>query len=175
MNDSDMQIVRQAIDGDQQAFYAVVSARKRRLNHIAYSYLKNETDALEAIQETTYRAWLNRRKVKEPQYFDTWLIRILINYCIDEQKRKKRTLPLLHVPSSAETAKYDEHKLDLEMALQRLKPNYRHAIILKYYEEITFTEIATILRRPEGTIKTWLYKALQQLQEHLSKGGGYGL
>jgi RNA polymerase sigma-70 factor (ECF subfamily) len=62
---------------------------------IAYSYFGNEQDALEAIQETTCRAYNNFHKLKQPQYFKTWLIRILINYCIDEKKRMKKSTLLI--------------------------------------------------------------------------------
>ncbi|UUZ92843.1 hypothetical protein LJK87_47525 [Paenibacillus sp. P25] len=83
--------VRAAQRGDDEAFYALVSEDKERLYRIGYAYLKNETEVLEAIQEVTCRAYMKVRKLKEPKYFHTWLIRILIHYCIDEQKRKRKS------------------------------------------------------------------------------------
>lgn len=171
MNDHDAQLVEQALLGDEQAFYAMVSAVKKRLFHIAMAYLKNDEDALEAVQAATCRAWIHRKKIKEPPYFMTWLIRILINYCIDEQKRNRRFLQLTHEPVAAGVIEYDDRKIDLETALDALKPKYRHVIILKYYDDMTFAEIANVLGRPESTIKTWLYKGLKQLREQLNKGG----
>jgi RNA polymerase sigma factor (sigma-70 family) len=146
-----------------------VSAEKERLYSIAYSYLKDETDAIEAIQETTYRAYLNLKKLKEPRYFQTWFIRILINYCIDEQKHKRKVLPLVHLPEMLTADLALDDKLRMEMAIDRLPPNLRHIIILKYYEDMTLTEIASLLGKPEGTVKTWLSKALKQLRSIFGK------
>ena len=132
--------VAAALNGDDDAFYDLVGAEKERLYRIAYAYLKNEADALEALQEATCRAYLKLRKLKEARYFHTWLIRILIHYCIDEQKRKRRMLPLYELPETlAQDLALDE-KLSLELAIDRLQPNYRHIIILKYYEDMTLAD-----------------------------------
>lgn len=173
MHDMDIQFIKRALEGDKNAFYTLVSSEKRRLYHIAFAYLKNEEDALEAVQETTYRAWMNRKKVRDPKYFSTWLIRVLIHYCIDEQKRNKKVLPLLCEPDQSDYEKYDPSKFDLEIALESLEPKYRHMIILKYYQDMTIKEMAETLERPESTIKTWLYKALKQLRNRMSKGGEF--
>lgn len=85
---------RSAQQGDHEAFQRLLMGERERLYSIAYAYLHNESDALEAIQETTCGAYVKLGKLREPRYFRTWLIRILIRYCIDEQKRKRRTLPL---------------------------------------------------------------------------------
>ncbi|UJF34194.1 sigma-70 family RNA polymerase sigma factor [Paenibacillus hexagrammi] len=163
--------VRAAQIGDTEAFQQLVSADKQRLYSIAYAYLKNEIDALEAIQETTCRAYLKLSKLKEPRYFHTWFIRILINYCIDEQKRKRNMLPLFHLPEPLAADLALDDKLSLQMAIDRLAPKLRHIIILKYYEDLTLTEIASLLEKPEGTVKTWLNKALQQLRNTFRKEG----
>lgn len=66
------------------------------------------------------------------------------------------------------------YKLDLELALERLKPKYRDVLMLKYYQDMTLTEISRVLQRPEGTVKTWLHQGLKQVREHIRKGGeGY--
>jgi RNA polymerase sigma-70 factor (TIGR02954 family) len=166
--------VQAAQGGDDEAFYSLVSETNERLYRIAFAYLKNEAEALEAIQEVTCRAYMKLRKVKEPRFFYTWLIRILIHYCIDEQKRKRKVLPLLHIPESSmnETLSIDE-KILIELAIEKLEPKYQHIIILKYYQDMTLTEIALLLERPEGTIKTWLNKALKELRCYIGKKVGY--
>ncbi|MEX2104755.1 MAG: sigma-70 family RNA polymerase sigma factor, partial [Bacilli bacterium] len=83
-------MVHAAKNGDDDAFYRLILDNKEKMYRIAYSYFKNETDALEAIQEVTYRAYVRIKKLREPQYFNTWLIRIMINYCLDEMKKGNR-------------------------------------------------------------------------------------
>lgn len=170
------QLVQAARLGDDEAFFLLVSAEKERLYRIAYAYLKSEADALEALQETTCRAYAKLRKLKEPRYFQTWLIRILIHYCIDEQKRRRKALTIsvrrddsdaIAVPQAAL-----DDKLELEHAIEKLDPRYQHVIILKYYQDMTLTEIARLLEKPEGTVKTWLNKALTQLRAQIGHEGG---
>ncbi|WP_338134389.1 sigma-70 family RNA polymerase sigma factor [Cohnella candidum] len=127
--------VRAAQRGDPEAFHQLVSMERTKLYSIAFAYLKNEADALEAIQETTCRAFLKLGKLKEPRYFHTWFIRILIHYCMDEQKRKRKMLPLFQLPETLAADLALDEKLRLQMAIDKLTPRLRHVIILKYYED----------------------------------------
>ncbi len=61
--------------------------------------------------------------------------------------------------------------MDLDSALDQLKPKYRHVLTLKYYQDMTLTEIARVLDCPEGTVKTWLHQGLKQLRRHMHVGG----
>lgn len=164
--------VKKAVDGDDEAFYCLVSGYKEQLYRIAFSYLKSQEDALEAIQETTFRAYKNLYKLKNPQYFKTWLIRILINYCINEIKRREKvvgiTKPINH---RVEDDKTD--RLTVESAVQKLKDKHREVILLKYFEDLTISEIANVMDHPEGTIKTWLNRGLASLRLLLNKEGEF--
>lgn len=158
------ELVKAAQLGDHEAFHQLVSANNKKLYSIAIAYLKDENDALEAIQEATCKAYIKLAKLKEPRYFQTWFIRILIRCCIDEQKRKKKMMPLFQITEPlAADLKLDD-KIRLEMAIDLLAPKLRHIIILKYYEDMTLSEIANLLEKPEGTVKTWLNKALKELR-----------
>jgi RNA polymerase sigma-70 factor (ECF subfamily) len=159
--------------GDHEAFYQLVSANKQKLYSIAFAYLPDETDALEAIQEATCRAYVHLAKLKEPRYFQTWFTRILIRCCIDEQKRKRKMMPLTHLPEPLAADLELDNKIRMEMAIGLLPPNLRHIIILKYYEDMTVSEIAHLLERPEGTVKTWLNKALKELRIAIRKEEGH--
>ncbi|RIE01896.1 sigma-70 family RNA polymerase sigma factor [Cohnella faecalis] len=165
-------LARMALSGDDEAFFRLVTDDRERLLRIAYAYMKNEHDALEAIQEATCRAYAKLRKLKEPSLFLTWYTRILINCCIDEQKRKRRMLPMLRLPEGAAIDRLPDERLRLDAAIAKLAPHYRHIIILKYYEDMTLTEIARLLEKPDGTVKTWLNKALKKLRADLGEGGG---
>ncbi|MCH1641861.1 sigma-70 family RNA polymerase sigma factor [Paenibacillus timonensis] len=160
-----------ACSGDEQAFYQLISLHRRKLYGIAYSYLRNESDALEAIQETVCKAWIKCRRLKDPEAFIPWLIRILINCCIDELKRRKRVLPYVAETVQSTGEMVSVFKMDLDSALDRLKPKYRHVLTLKYYQDMTLAEIARVLDCPEGTVKTWLHQGLKQLRRHMNVGG----
>ncbi|MCM3080991.1 sigma factor [Brevibacillus invocatus] len=84
------QLVLEAQKGDNHAFYQLMQMHKERLYRVAYAFLRNEQDALEAIQETTCRAYLKMSQLRQPAFFSAWLTRILIHCCIHEQKRQKR-------------------------------------------------------------------------------------
>lgn len=155
-----IELVRQ---GDANAFYIMISPHKTQMYKIAYSYFGNEQDALEAIQETTCRAYNNFHKLKHPEYFKTWLIRILINYCIDEKKRMKRSIYLIEESIIQEDDAINM-RIEIRQALKKLTPVSKSIIILKYFEDLTINEIADIMQKPTGTIKTWLNKALKELR-----------
>lgn len=158
-------------DGEA-AFLERVSAQKRVLYGIAYSYLRNEADALEALQEATCRAWQHRKRLKDQERFDPWVIRILINCCHDELKRRKRTAAAAMPADDAVMEMRSGRNLDLEQALDQVKVKYRQVLILKYYRDMTLTEIAKVLDKPEGTVKTWLHKGLGQLRGRLKEERG---
>jgi RNA polymerase sigma-70 factor (ECF subfamily) len=158
-----LELIKLARQGDPNAFYNLLSKHKIQMYKIAYSYFKNEQDALEAIQETTYRAFNNLHKLKQEQYFKTWLLRILINYCIDENKRKNK-FTLLDDTANIDQNEAIDNKIELSQAISKLNSKYKTIIILKYFEDLTINDIAFIMEKPVGTIKTWLNKALNELR-----------
>jgi RNA polymerase sigma-70 factor (TIGR02954 family) len=169
------QLVLEAQKGDDNAFYQLMQLHKERLYRVAYAFLRNEPDALEVIQEATCRAYLKKAQLKQPAFFSTWLTRILIHCCIHEQKRKKRwVVDGMQRDYADSRVDYTDDRLLLQDAMARLAPEQRHIIILKYFEDLTIREIATLLGHPEGTIKTWLHKALSTLRRDLGKEGDIG-
>lgn len=167
--------VHAAMKGNDEAFYELMQLHKEKLYRIALSYMKNEHDALEAVQETTCRAYSKLGKLKEPDYFGTWLVRIMLNYCIDELKAHNRRAALF-TETKVESTAADEfnakvERLGLEAAIRQMNPKYQAVIHLKYFEDLTITEIARTMEKPEGTVKTWLHKALTRLRLTMEKEG----
>lgn len=179
-------LIRRASKGDDAAFAELMSIEKRRLYRIAFAHLQNELDALEAIQETTYRAYKSIRKLREPKFFGTWVTRILLNYCMDELKRRKRMLvntehtartldgyaSAATVASSgrmigmaASNSQVDSQGFAMRLMLDQLQPQSKQLIILKYLEDLTIAQIAELLGSPDSTIKTRLGKALAELRK----------
>lgn len=169
------QLLEASKKGDSDAFFMLVTMQKEQLYRIALAYLKNEQEALEAIQEVTFRAYKNIKKVREAQYFKTWLTRIMLNYCADEVKRKKRFLPKDDVSNRLGITEENDNRLSMEAAIGKLEPKLQEVVILKYFQDMTIEQIAEILGHPSGTIKTWLNKALQNLRKQLTKEGGFNV
>ncbi len=164
-------LVTAAKNGDTEAFFRLISANKEKLYRIAFSFFRNESDALEAIQEVTCRAFMKLNSLREPAYFETWLVRIMIHYCTDEQKRKKR-FSLVERAYGVTYCTDTDTRLGVAEAVDRLKPHYKKIIIMKYFQDLTVRQIAEVLEQPDGTVKTWLHKALKLLRQDLRKGGG---
>ncbi|WP_172256443.1 sigma-70 family RNA polymerase sigma factor [Saccharibacillus deserti] len=154
-------------NAEEELFFQKISERQRKLYAIAFSYLRREADALEAVQEASCRAWIKRKKLNNPDVFDSWLIRIVINCCMDELRRRKRSFPAAEIEEKHAEEMRSNDRIDLERAFERMKPKYRHTVNLKYYHGMTTAEISKVLGRPEGTIKTWLREGLKQLRQFL--------
>lgn len=164
-------LYKRAIEGDDDAFLEMINIVKIDLYKTALAYLRNEGDALEAIQEVTYRAYRGLHDLREPAFFKTWLIRIMINYCNDTIKKQKRII--LNEELLLIEGNIDNHYLfEIEDAMQSLDERSREMITLKYFHDLKIKEIAQAFNCPEGTIKTWLYKALKSLREKLDEKGG---
>lgn len=159
--------------GEEEEFFERIDRQSGKLYSIAYSYLRSEADALEMLQEASYRAWSKRGSLKNDQLFDSWLIRILINCCTDELRRRKRVIPVEQIgedwngPGVAQMQSSDQ--LDLEYVLNKLPKNYQHVLILRFYHDMTLAEIAEILGKPESTVKSRLYRALKQMRAKLER------
>ncbi|WP_017813013.1 sigma-70 family RNA polymerase sigma factor [Paenibacillus shenyangensis] len=169
---ADTELHTLSVDADyaceEERFYQTVLSHRNQLYQIACSYLRNKEDALEAIQEATFRAWKKRKILKNPAAFKPWIIRILIYICIDEQRRRKRISPIPEqMPEPS--VQLDHRRMQMLSVLEKIKPKYRHILLLRYYNDMTVPEIARILDKPEGTIKTWQHQALKQLRKHMDK------
>jgi RNA polymerase sigma-70 factor (TIGR02954 family) len=168
---SEERLVQKAINGDDEAFLALMQAYKIDLYKTALSFLKNEHEALEALQEVTYRAYKSIRQVREGSYFKTWLIRIMINYCNDQLKRNKRTV--LNEEVLLRQGKPENHEeMELKEAMLALDERSREILTLKYFHDLKIKDIADSMQCPEGTVKTWLNKALKMLRGKLEEKGG---
>ncbi|MEI4768994.1 sigma-70 family RNA polymerase sigma factor [Psychrobacillus sp. FJAT-51614] len=165
----DLEIASKAIQGEEQSFIQLMQLHKKVLYRTAFAFLKNEHDAIEAFQEVTFRAYLKIHTVKEPQYMKTWLIRIMMNYCQDHLKKKKRYISneLLQ-----EMGFYtDNTNLEMEEAIASLSRAEQQLIFLKYFQDTKIKEIAEIENIPEGTVKSRLHKALKSLRNFLTEKG----
>ncbi|MDQ0273007.1 sigma-70 family RNA polymerase sigma factor [Cytobacillus purgationiresistens] len=166
-----IKLVKKAISGNDAAFLKIIHEVKLDLYKTAFAYLRNENDALEAVQEVTYRTYQNIKKLKKPAYFKTWIIRIMINYCNDTLKQRNKFVlgdQLLQLEGYSENLTL----MEIEDALQSLDERSREVLTMKYFNDLKISEIAILLDCPEGTVKTWLHKGLKSLRDKLADEGG---
>ena len=157
----------QAQGGDAEAFHRLVEARKGELYKVAYCYARNKEDALDLVSETVYKAFISISKLKQPQYFNTWLTRILINTALNYLKKAERTVPLETDVSPAYregTAADEVDRLDLLAALEKLEGPLKTVVILKYFQDLPLTGVAQVMGCPVGTAKSYLHRALKILR-----------
>ncbi|KAA0550385.1 sigma-70 family RNA polymerase sigma factor [Bacillus sp. BGMRC 2118] len=165
-------LIKRAIKGDEQAFYTLMLEHKEQLYRMAFSYLRNQEDSLEALQEVTYRAFKAIKTVREPAYFTTWLVRIMLNYCNDELRKKKRVSVQSHEFEHMTASEDHLERIELEEAVDALDERSKQVITLKYFHDYKISDIAKVMDCPEGTVKTWLHKALNGLRKQFEDKGG---
>lgn len=136
---------------------------KEALYRLAYSYMKNENDALDVVQESIYKALASLDQLKEPAYIKTWMYRIVVNTALDYLRKNKKYIYEETYP--VDEGKYDAYEdMDLKRALNNLEEPYQSIVKLRYFEDLQIKEIAKVLDENENTIKTRLYKALKKLK-----------
>lgn len=136
-----------------------------KLYRAALLTLGSESAAVDAVDEAVYKGYLSYRKLRDPQYLETWLVRILINVCRDELRRRKRELAVEELP---ETAGEEFDALPLKEAIRRLPAQLRDVIVLRYFTGLTLEETAAALDLPRGTVSTRQRKALALLKLDLT-------
>ena len=153
---------------DKREFAEQVEAVKQQLYKTAYLYLHNEASALEAVDESIYKALKSLKTLRQPEYFTTWLTRILINECKKELKRLSRVSPAEYLPfEEGEDAAYDA--LPLKEAIGRLPEELRAVVILRYFSGYTLAETAETRGIPQGTVVTRQRRALALLKLDLEE------
>lgn len=153
---------------DREEFAVRVEAIKQRLYRTAYLYLGSEADALDAVDEAVYQALRALKQLRQPEFFETWLTRILINTCHKELRRRKR-LAEDALPETAGPDAYDG--LPLKEAIRGLPEELRLVIILRFFAGYTQAETAAALEIPQGTAATRQRRALELLRLELGEEG----
>ncbi|MDD3165348.1 MAG: sigma-70 family RNA polymerase sigma factor [Oscillospiraceae bacterium] len=150
----------------QEGFSVRVEQCGGKLYQMALLQLGSETAATECMDEAVYRALCGCKKLRQPEYFDTWITRILLNVCSDERRRLKRHCALETLP---ETAQERFDALPLRQAIRCLPDELGQIVILRYFSGYTLRETAALLQIPQGTAATRQKRALTLLRLALSE------
>lgn len=146
---------------DKEEFTRAVLEYESTLYRVAKSMLGSEADCADAAQNALLRAWEKQHTLRDTAYFKTWLTRILINECRAMLRQRARFVPLEEEAAEGEIA--PERDSGLYEAVMGLNVKYRVPFVLYYIEGFRTREIASMLKLPEGTVKTRLRRAREIL------------
>lgn len=151
---------------NENKYISAVKRNSQRIYLIAFSYTQNKYDAEDIMQNTFLKLWKNDSAFENDEHTDRWLTRVCVNECKDFFKLSfRKSVPLDNAES---ILSYDEHiNMDLFNAVSSLKKRERLAVHLFYYEELPITEIASLMKTTEGTVKSLLHRARKHLKAKL--------
>ncbi len=140
-----------------------------KIYRLAFSYVKNEHDAEDIINESVRRALDGIEQLRNDEFLGTWFFRIVINTSNTYLKSRSKLIYLDEIVEDSLTAEDKYEDTDLYNAVMKLDSKYRIVIILKFYEDMTLERISEILDENISTVKTRLYKALKKLRLEINK------
>lgn len=177
---SDMAIVELVLQGDQNIFATLVERYKDAVQNLAYRMLGNTTEAEDVTQETFVRAYTQLATYKPAHKFSTWLLSIASHLAIDQLRRRRfLALPLEDVPflewivdagiSPEQSALQGEQHDEIQHYLQLLPSKYRAVIVLRYWYDFSYEEIAQALNLTPALVKARLHRARELLGRQIKK------
>lgn len=178
---SESQWLERALQGDVDAFGELVRLYERPVFNLAYRMLGDGSEAEDAAQEAFLKAYANLYRYDASRPFKTWLLSITSNHCIDCLRKRRLTwLSLEDEPVSPHPALVSDHQLEPEAAaiahehsrqvqklLTTLPDDYRAVVILHYWYDYSYAEIAVMLDTSESAIKSRLFRARQVLAKQM--------
>lgn len=138
---------------------------KESLYRFAYTYVRNEDDALDIVHDAICKSLTNVDSLKDINSIKPWIYKIVANTAIDYIRKNSKYVIGSDDLNLEESAEYDTYEdIDLQRALDVLPEKYKDVIVLRYFEDMKISDIAKILDEKESTVKTRLYKALSKLK-----------
>jgi RNA polymerase sigma-70 factor (ECF subfamily) len=167
------ELIHQAKNGDKEALLSLVMAQQADYYKLAYVYMKNKEDALDALQDMIVILYDNISKLKKEDAFYPWSKTILVNSCKNKLKKKKKVIYLDNINEEATDEIYEapDDKIVLDKYISNLSDKHQEVIRLRYYLDYDYESISRILKIPLGTVKSRLNIGLRKLKEAL--GGEY--
>ena len=167
----DRGLVEAARGGDHEAFEALAIGISGRLYGIARLILRDTHLAEDAVQETLVNAWRSLPSLRDPDRFDAWIYRLVLNACNDVRRDRHRMSAEVNVveirhPSMDDSSAIEDREL-LERGFRHLRDEHRVAVVLHYYLGLPAWEVAEILGVPKGTAKSRIHYATEALRAAL--------
>lgn len=168
-------LVERIKEGDREAFMEITRLYQKKVYLLAYSYLRNNEDALDIVQETFLRLYRKVSMFRAEKNFQTWLLQIAKNLCIDYYRknygrsldyRSNKDVEKVNVPAQDDgnSHSFSDTKRIFAVCLDRLSEKQRLIFVMKHYNNLEYKEISQILRISVGTVKSLHFKAVQNLR-----------
>ncbi|PAB60825.1 sigma-70 family RNA polymerase sigma factor [Anaeromicrobium sediminis] len=149
----------------EEEFIKMVKENKEDFYKVAYSYVKNEQQALDIIGEATYKGLNSLSKIRERKYMKTWFYRIIINESIASNRKNKNIVYDTNILENMTEDEIDKDEiLDLYNAIDELSDKYKTVIILKYMKQMKTKEIANMLNMNINTVKVQVKRGVDKLR-----------
>ena len=188
MDLSDLDLVRDAADGNDGAFHALIDRHAGAMFRVALSLSKNRTDAEDLMQEATIGAYRGLKNFAGRSSVKTWLLQIMTRQAAKawHKSRHHRSAMSLHSPATEGSADRQddanlatrssspavEKKLDVMATLEKMTPAHREIIVLREIRGLSYEEIAEVLSVPRGTVESRLSRARAEFREKFGELGG---
>lgn len=167
-------LIKRARKGDKMALLNLIMREKDEFYRLSYSYMKNENDAMNSLQDMMVKLYENITSLKDDGKFYTWSKTILVNTCKDELMRNKRLIPMDDVDKLDKVVEEDkDSKLMVEDMLAKLSPKHREVIQLSYLLGYDYKTISEILAIPLGTVKSRINTGMNLLKDSIREDEDY--
>jgi len=168
---SESEAIKLVQKGDKEAYQVIVERYMKRAYYIVLGFVRNSQDALDLSQESFIKAFRNIKRFDPERPFFPWFYKLLKNICLDHIKRKSRAqeIPLDEIRVFKEEREDKEMKEILWKGIESLPFEQREVIILRYFQQLSYQEIAEITAKPVGTVMSSLYYAKKRLKEKIKK------
>jgi RNA polymerase sigma-70 factor (ECF subfamily) len=163
---SESEILELVQKGDKEAYQEIVVRHMHSAYYVALAFIHNHQDALDISQEAFIRAFRKINKFDTKRPFFPWFYRILKNLCVDHYKRRRRLneVPLENVRVLEVEHEDREMKKALWKGIDELPDEQKEIIVLRYFQQLSYQEIAEILDKPIGTVMSSLFYAKKRLK-----------
>ena len=181
---NDREVIEACQRGDYDAFRQLFEAQKDRIYSIALRFSGDKSSAMDIAQDTFLKLLSSIREFRAEASFESWLYRIVVNSCLDHQRRKRKLTPLIgnvveFLRAPAENALHNllrsEIERDVQSGVDKLSAEQRIVVVLRYTEGLSYDQIAQILGCSPGTVASRLnraHKILERRLAHLRAGRG---
>ncbi|MBN1430855.1 MAG: sigma-70 family RNA polymerase sigma factor [Anaerolineae bacterium] len=177
--ENENELIARILAGDQESFAELVETYQRSVYNLTYRMLGDAREAEDAAQEAFLRAYQHLSRYDPGRSFKTWLLSIASNYCIDRLRKRRLTWLSIEEPlpphpalssnevEPEEAVAIHERYDAIQAMLAELAPEYRAAVVFRYWYDMSYAEIAETLDTTESAIKSRLFRARQMMAENL--------
>ena len=175
--DRDAELIGRCLEGDRGALLELVRAYEKMVYSVVYRMLGDPEDAKDAAQETFLKVFESLPYFRGESKLSTWIYRIALNECTARSKRRavqmQEGMAIGDIPdsrpSALEAIEKEERDRLVRSAIAQLPEKYRAVIVLRYFEELSYEEMAEVLLLPVGTVKARLFRAREMLRKKLGR------